>query len=373
MAIRKAASQAGPRLEVDVRLPLDRFELRVRFLAGGGVTALFGPSGAGKSSVLEVVAGLRRGAVGRVMLDGRPWLDSDAGVALPPEKRSVGYVPQEGLLFPHLDVRGNLLSGASRARRAGREPNRELVAVAELLELGPLLDRAVGTLSGGERQRVALGRALCSGPDLLLLDEPLAALDLPLRRRLLPFLRRLRGELDIPMLLVSHDPVEVQALADQVLWIDQGQIVARGEPSRVLADPAIFELGEGDGGYKNVLPGRLVRRQEGVGVVALADGIELVAGHWDGEIGVDVLVEIPAGDILVATEKPEWLSARNVLPATIVEMRSVEPVVLVTAELPGDAGRLVAEVTASVPERLGLVPGRSVYLVIKAAACRIFG
>lgn len=361
-----------PRLEVAVRLPLDRFELEADFTARGGVTALFGPSGAGKSSLLEVVAGLRRGARGRVVLNGRPWLDSEAGVALPPEKRSIGYVPQEGLLFPHLDVRGNLLAGAARARRNGRDPGSAFATVVELLELGPLLDQGATTLSGGERQRVALGRALCSGPDLLLLDEPLAALDLPLRRRLLPFLRRLRAELDLPMLLVSHDPVEVQALADQVLWIDHGRIVARGEPVRVLADPAIFDLGEEDGGYKNVLPGRVVRIEDGVGVVAL-DGLELVAGRWVGEIGTEVLVEIPSGDVLVATERPDHLSARNVLPATVVELKDAQPAVLVVSDLAGDAGRLVAEVTASVPERLGLAPGRPVYLVIKAAACRIFG
>ncbi len=150
------------RLEVEVRLPLDSFELDVAFAADGPVTGLFGPSGAGKTSLLETVAGLRRGASGRVRLGGRVWLDSAAGHCAPPEARGVGYVPQEGLLFPHLDVRGNLLAGAGRAGR-GR-PGARLGPICELLEIGHLLTRDVRSLSGGEQRRVALGRALCSAP-----------------------------------------------------------------------------------------------------------------------------------------------------------------------------------------------------------------
>lgn len=359
-------------LEVDVRLPLDRFELQVDFAAHGGVTALFGPSGAGKSSVLEIVAGLRRGAVGRVVLNGTTWLDSAAGTRLPPERRSVGYVPQEGLLFPHLDVRGNLWTGAARARRAGRDPDGALVSVVELLELEPLLERSVSMLSGGERQRVALGRALCSGPELLLLDEPLAALDLPLRRRLLPFLHRIRAEMDVPMLLVSHEPLEVQALADQVIRLDEGRVVARGEPSRVLADPTAFSEAAG-GGYDNVVSGRLDRVEDGFGVVELSGGVELLAGRWDGDVGHGVLVQIPGSDVLLGTGEPSGLSARNVLEATVVEWRPVGAAVLVETELAGSPERLCAEVTPAVPERLGLAPGRPVYLVIKASSCRILG
>jgi molybdate transport system ATP-binding protein len=375
------------RFEVDVALPLDRFDLEVAWRSDGGVTALFGPSGSGKTSLLEVIAGLRHHARGRVVFDGRPWLDSAAGIALPPERRSVGYVPQHGLLYPHKDVRGNLLAGAARAARKGPDGGASFGAVVELLELGPLLGQSVATLSGGERQRVALGRALCSGPGMLLLDEPLAALDLPLRRRLLPFLRRVRRELDVPMLLVSHDPVEVQALADHLLALHRGRIVARGAPGRVLADPAVFPL-TGDGGYENVLPGRVTgrpaedrdHREGGPAVVRLAGGTELVVGHWDGVVspgGTDVLVQVPAADVLLATEEPRGVSARNVLPAVVTAVRPLDGGALVEAVLAGDGDReartVVAQVTASAPPRLGLAPGRPVHLVVKASSCRVLG
>ncbi len=215
-------------LEVDVRLALDRFELEVDFVADQPVTGVFGASGAGKTSLLEVVAGLRRGARGRLAFGGEVWLDSTARRFVPPERRHIGYVPQDGLLFPHLNVRENLLAGRKRAVESGQQPAEALETVAGLLELGQLLERSVATLSGGERQRVALGRALCSGPPLLLLDEPLASLDLPLRRRLLPFLRRVRDQLTVPMLLVSHDPIEVQARCDDLSVLEEGRAIARG-------------------------------------------------------------------------------------------------------------------------------------------------
>ena len=151
------------RLEIDVRLPLDRFDLEVAFAAEGPVTGIFGPSGSGKSSLLETVAGLRRGATGVVRLGERIWLDSAAGRCLPPEQRDVGFVPQQSLLFPHLDVRRNLLAGAARARRGGGSPETRLGQVCDLLELGPLLDRDVASLSGGERRRVALGQSALLG------------------------------------------------------------------------------------------------------------------------------------------------------------------------------------------------------------------
>ncbi len=301
------------RLEVDIRLPLDRFDLEVELKAEGPVTGIFGPSGSGKSSLLETVAGLRRGATGTVRLGDRVWLDSAAGVCLRPEARDVGFVPQDSLLFPHLDVRRNLLAGAGRARRNGGSPEALLGQVCELLELGPLLARDVSSLSGGERRRVALGRALCSGPRLLLLDEPLASLDLPLRRRLLPLLRRLRSELTTPMLLVSHDPIEVQALCDEMIVLRDGVAVARGEPHRLLADPRVFALAEE--AFENVLPARHLRREASTSVLRLGEadgGVELITLASSVEIGAEVLVGLPSSEIVLATERPVGLSARNV-------------------------------------------------------------
>ncbi len=361
-----------PHLEVDVRLPLDRFDLRLELAARRPVTGVFGASGAGKSSLLEVVAGLRRGARGRVRLGDEVWLDSTAGIDLPPERRSVGYVPQDGLLFPHLDVRRNLLAGSRRAARAGGRPEENLARVAELLELTPLLGRSVATLSGGERQRVALGRALCSGPRLLLLDEPLAALDLPLRRRLLPFLRQVCAELTVPVLLVSHDPIEVQALCDEILVLRRGKAIARGAPRQVLTDPAVFPLAEREG-FENVLPGRVAGHRGGTTIVRLADGLDVVTVPKEPQGEGEVLVGLPANEILIATEEPRGLSARNALEARIAEIRPVGTFGLVTAELAPGLPAVAIEVTEATPAELGLVPGRPVFLVFKATSCRLYG
>ena len=362
------------RLELDVRLPLDRFDLEVALEAEGPVTGIFGPSGSGKSSLLETVAGLRRGAVGRVRLGDSVWLDSAAGLRLPAEARDVGYVPQESLLFPHLDVRRNLLAGSARARRAGGAPESLLDQVCDLLELRPLLDRDVSSLSGGEARRVALGRALCSGPRLLLLDEPLASLDLPLRRRLLPLLRRLRRELTTPMLLVSHDPIEVQALCDEMVVLRDGATVARGEPHRVLADPGVFALAEE--AFENVLPARHLRREPSTSVLRLGDeaeGVELITLASSAEIGAEVLVGLPSSEIVIATERPAGLSARNVLPARVEAIRTSRGWGLVETRLAPDLPPISVEVVETTPAKLGIEPGSEVFLVIKATSCRLYG
>lgn len=202
-------------VSVDIEVPLANFTLRVEHTSDVKVLGVFGPSGAGKSTLLEAVAGIRRQARGTIRFGSETWLDSEAGVFVPPEARSVGLVAQDALLFPHLDVRGNLRS-SSEARR----PNdAELLRTAEELGISGLLERKVTTLSGGERQRVGLGRALLSTPRLLLLDEPFAALDIPRRRSLLPLLQRICASSEVPILFVSHDPAEMEALADEVLTL----------------------------------------------------------------------------------------------------------------------------------------------------------
>ena len=362
------------RLEVDVRLALDRFDLEVEFTTEGPVTGVFGPSGAGKSSLLEVVAGLRRGAAGCVRLGDSSWLDDAAGRFLPPERRDVGYVPQDALLFPHLDVRRNLLAGAGRARRSGGRPAALLETVCAQLELGHLLDREVGSLSGGEQRRVALGRALCSGPRLLLLDEPLASLDLPLRRRLLPLLRRLRSELTTPMLLVSHDPIEVQALCDEMIVLREGAVVARGEPHRVLADPRVFALAEE--AFENVLVARHRRREGSTSVLELGEsgeGVELITLASPVPLGAELLVGLPSSEIVLATERPEGLSARNVLPARVEAIRASEGWGLVEVSLAPGLPSLSVEVVETTPAALGISAGSDLFVVVKATSCRLYG
>ena len=197
-----------------------QFLLELDEQLGSGITALFGPSGAGKTTVLDAIAGLRHPSLGVISINDRILFDAAAHIDLPPHERHVGYVPQDVALFPHMNVRRNVLYG----RRAGQKLSVEMVV--RMLEVNALLDRRVADLSGGERQRVALARALMSAPELLLLDEPLAAVDVERRRRILPYLLRVRDELRIPVVYVSHDRAEVDQLADRVVVLDNGRVSA---------------------------------------------------------------------------------------------------------------------------------------------------
>jgi len=365
-------------LRVNIRLSLDRFDLDVELTTTKQVTGIFGISGAGKTSLLEAICGLRGQAQGRISLGQDVWLDTDSRTFIKPSQRHIGYVPQDGLLFPHKDVRQNLLAGSKRALQNGHALHQTFDIVTHILELQPLLNRDVTTLSGGERQRVALGRAICSGPRLLLLDEPFASLDLALRRKLLPFLRRLRTEFHIPMLFVSHDPIEVQALCDDLIVLKDGEIIAQGEPRQVLTETQIFPLAEQEG-FENILPCRLVDGNGSTSRVRLGEGVgdqactvELVTLRSEAQPGDSMLAGIPANDIMLATKRPEGLSARNVLPARITELRSVGSVDLVTAEISPDVPPLTVEVTEKSFVELGLQVGGEVFLVIKATSCRLY-
>ncbi|MEL7058958.1 MAG: molybdenum ABC transporter ATP-binding protein [Acidobacteriota bacterium] len=336
----------------------DEFALRVEIAADGPTLGVVGPSGAGKTSLLEVVAGLRRGASGTLRVDGETWIDAARRIELPAEARGVGWVPQEGLLFPHWSVRRNLLAGARRARRAGRDLPGDLAQVVELLEIGHLLRRSPRSLSGGERQRVALGRALCSAPRLLVLDEPFAALDLARRRRLLSFLLRARRRLKVPMLFVSHDPVEIETACDEIVVLDGGQVRALGPARQILRT-----LQRPGGGVETVFDARVVARD----LVQLEPGgpeLHVVGAPAAGA----VVVGIRADDVLLATERPIGLSARNVHSARI---ESISPHGMVELRLEGAASPLVAEVTSRAVAELGLEVGSEVLAIVKASALRL--
>lgn len=212
------------------------FAIDAAFAATASVTALFGPSGSGKTSTLYMIAGLLRPQFGKIAFGERDWLDTARGLNLPPEDRHVGLVFQDHLLFPHLSVQRNLMYG--QRRRRGQPSSIEPRRVIEVLELGELLDRSPRHLSGGEKQRVALGRALLSAPQLLLMDEPLAALDAGLKDRVLTYLERVINEWHLPMIYVSHSAAEVRRLAEQVVVLDAGKVVCSGTPAEVLDVPS---------------------------------------------------------------------------------------------------------------------------------------
>ena len=215
-------------IELDFQLVQGGFTLEIHERLDGRATALFGPSGAGKTTILDAIAGLRTPRSGRIVLGSRTLFDSDRLVDLPPQARHVGYVTQDVALFPHMNVRRNVLYGRRPGQRLALE------TVTRMLEISALLGRPVAGLSGGERQRVALARALMSAPELLLLDEPLAAVDVDLRRRILPYLERVRDELAVPIVYVTHARDEVLHLADRVVLLERGRTKASGDPAQIF-------------------------------------------------------------------------------------------------------------------------------------------
>ena len=224
-------------LQFDIGVEQGDFVLEVFDQSRVEVLGLFGPSGAGKTTILEAIAGLRRPSRGQIVVGGTTLFASDSGIDVPPRARRIGYVPQDVLLFPHMSVRGNLAYGSHQQAtksKPARDPQVDLDVVASMLEIDSLLNRRIQGLSGGERQRVALGRALMTSPALLLLDEPLAAVDRARRERILPYLLRIRRELHVPLVYVTHDADELTQIADRVLVIVDGKVMRAGPPAEVL-------------------------------------------------------------------------------------------------------------------------------------------
>lgn len=219
----------------NISLPLREFSLELDLEIPAQVTAIFGPSGAGKTSLLDVISGLRRPASARIEIDGDILVDTAKQFHMPARHRGIGYVPQDLALFPHLSVRQNLLYGAKPGGQT--DPAFHFESIVELLEVGILVDRRIHELSGGEKQRVALARALLAAPRLLLLDEPLSSLDVRLKDKIIPCLGRIRAELALPILYVTHDRDEVLALCDEVILLERGKVVGRGEPETLLSQP----------------------------------------------------------------------------------------------------------------------------------------
>lgn len=350
-------------LSVSIRHALGGFAIDATFEAPPGITVLFGRSGSGKTTIVNAVAGLLRPAEGRIAIDGRVLLDTGKGVWVPPHRRRIGYVFQEARLFPHLTVRQNLGYGAWFAPRGA--PREDFGRVVDMLGIGPLLDRRPGALSGGERSRVALGRALLSAPNLILADEPLAALDEARKGEILPYFERLRDEVAVPVVYVSHSASEVARLATTVVALEAGRVIRHGPVAEVLGDPAVLPAGARGAGTFLLAT---VAAHHADGLTELdAGGLPLFLPRLPQAPGTAVRVRIAAHDVILSRARPEGLSALNILSGTVSEVRSGEgPGAMVALETP--AGRLLARITRRSADALRLVPGVSAHAVVKTVA-----
>lgn len=347
-------------IEIDVRLPLAAFDLRIATTLSEGVTSIVGPSGAGKTSLLEVIAGIRRGARGFISIGGEVLLDSERRIALPPERRRIGYVPQDAGLFPHLSARRNI-EFASRSREAAAE-------AASKLEVSHLLDQYPSQLSGGERHRVALARALAMNPRMLLLDEPLAALDQPLRERILVHLKRIRDTERLPILYVTHHAAEALALSSEAVVIEKGRLVEQGSATSVLhrrsvagemAVLNVLEVEEVDGGGDGV---RRVRTEAGTILLLPSDQLEGAR--------FPLTIQISGDEVVLFTERPRSISARNVLEGPIESIEHERGFADLTV---GTPTRLFIRVTDAAVKALALEAGTRVWLAIRTRSIRIIG
>jgi len=352
-------------IDVDIDQQLGTFHLGVKFSAEAPIVGLFGRSGAGKTSVVNAIAGITKPSRGTIRINDSVLFDSAAGIDLPPEKRRIGYVFQDPLLFPHLDVQSNLLYGQRLRLREERfiEPAR----VIGLLGLDMLLRRKPQALSGGEKQRVAIGRALLAQPRILLMDEPLAALDVPRKSEILDYIERLRDALHIPIVYVSHSVPEITRLVDTVVVLSDGKCLAVGNVDTVMGR---LDLKPVTGRYEagSLLDTRIAAHDTGDQLTMLAfDGGELVVPYLDAAIGDRVRARIRARDVSLAVERPTAISILNILPGHV---RSVDvetgPIVDVQLAI-GDA-TLTARITRRSYEQLGIHGGQKVYALIKAVS-----
>ena len=353
---------------IDVRLELPRpdFTLDVDFqLPAQGVTAVFGPSGSGKTTLLRCLAGLERATRARVAVAGAMWEDSESGVFLPAWQRPLGYVFQEASLFDHLDVRGNLQFAAKRA--AGTQRAVDVPALVRLLGLDDLLARRAHQLSGGERQRVAIARALATQPRILLLDEPLAALDARRRQEILPWLERLRDEVRIPMLYVTHSGDEVARLADHLVLLDAGRVRAAGPLAETLAR---IDLPAVPGEEPAALLHATVIRRDAQWQLAEArfDGGALWLPDAGHPVGHAVRVRVLARDVSIALAPPQGTSIQNVLPCTVRAIAPGSHPSQALLQVACGASVLLARITTRAVDQLGLAVGSPAWAQVKSAA-----
>jgi molybdate transport system ATP-binding protein len=401
------SSQAAG-LQVRVRRTLTsedgRFQLDVTFALEKGITILFGPSGAGKTTLLDCIAGLADPDQGRIVVGGRVLLDSEQGISLGAIERKIGYVFQDLALFPHLSVAANVAYGLGALKAEDRK--QRVADALESLGISELRVRRPAELSGGERQRVALARALVTQPSVLLLDEPLAALDMPVRMKIAEDLRRSIQELPIPVLYVTHSRDEVFMLGERMLMLERGKIIAEGTPHQVMSAPRSETVAQ-LAGFENVfdaevtsiheergtmtckvtapglgrarLPAVPTNPKEGNGTTEVVPSrgnepvghlaqIELETPLVRAEVGSKLRVGISAGDVLLATSAPVGLSARNILPGKLLSLWQRDMIVVARV----DCGvEMAVHLTLAARDSLQLTPGRQVWLIVKTHSCHL--
>jgi molybdate transport system ATP-binding protein len=346
---------SGFSLDVDLHLP------------GRGVSALYGHSGSGKTTCLRCIAGLERAEQGFVQINDEIWQDSDNGIFVPPHKRALGYVFQEASLFPHLSVLANLQFGLKRIAKSQRRV--DLAQATELLGIGHLLERHPQHLSGGERQRVGIARALLTSPKLLLMDEPLAALDSQRKSEILPYLQRLHDELDIPVLYVSHAQDEVARLADHLVLLSDGKALASGPIGETLARLDLPMAMGDDAGV--IIEGQVSAYDAQYQLLSLqlpATDMSIRVTHEPMAVGQTLRCKVHARDISLALHNDASSSILNRLPVTVVSEQAADNAAHVLIRLDAGGTPLLARITRYSRDHLDIHPGQQLWAQIKAVA-----
>jgi len=344
----------------NISLPLAPFTLEVDVEMHGRITAIFGPSGAGKTSLLDLVAGLRHARSAFVQLNDQVLTDVAQGVFVPANQRRIGYVPQDLALFPHLSVRQNLLYGHKSG--GNTSPLFGFERIVELLEIQRLVQRGISQLSGGEKQRVALARALLTSPHLLLLDEPLASLDMQLKTKILPYLTRIRDEFHVPMLYVTHDRFETLSLADEMVVLVNGQVAQTGTVQKVFSRPMNLAVA-GIVAVETIQPGRIVKTENDLVTVSIGSALLTATDQSLPSGAREVHVCIRAEDVILVNDSDTPASPRNRLPSVVQAVTRAGPLIRIDLEC---GFPLVALLTRQACEELALQPGARAVALIKA-------
>jgi len=368
-----SAQPISSELEVRIRKrfsnPEGSFNLNVHFRALAGFTIIFGASGAGKTTLLDCIAGLTDPDDGRITVGGEDLYDPEKKQNVAAWKRRIGYVHQDLALFPHLTAEENVAYGLRTLSAAERQTrSREILG---LFRIGHLRDRRPAQISGGERQRVALARALVTEPRALLLDEPLAALDRPTKSALVGDLRRWNQQHRVPILFVTHNGEEVFALGNEVIMLDGGIIVAQGQPHEVMRAPRLETVARLSG-FENIFNATVLALHEDRGTMTCRlgkDAVELETPLVRADVGSRLRVGVRAGDLLLATEIPRGLSARNILPGTILQLEQRDVIMAATVDCGGT--EFEVHLTLAARDALQLGPGKNVWVVVKTHSCHL--